>query len=178
MPGAISGEHRGMTTTGTGLDAAPDLAGTVVAWRVWRVIRHGGELHLASAVMRTIWPAREPLVAECLASRPFRDWVRRRPHHPAPAPRCDCGIYATGFDRTYEYLGYSLPEAFVRIVGRVALWGTVVECERGFGASHAYPLPLYLPGLPAGPSSTPPALTAGLERYGVPLEPLGSVAPR
>jgi hypothetical protein len=26
-----------------------------------------------------------------------------------------------------------------RVAGRVRLWGTVVECERGWRASHAYP---------------------------------------
>jgi hypothetical protein len=31
------------------------------------------------------------------------------------------------------------------VLGRVSLWGEVVECERGYRASHAYPAALYVP---------------------------------
>jgi hypothetical protein len=53
-----------------------------------------------------------------------------------------------------------------RVLGRVALWGTVVECERGWRASRAYPAHLYVP------SPRRPALfvLTGLRRPALPAE--------
>ena len=150
--------------------AAPDFAEPLEAWRVWRVVTVEGELSLASVVKRTIWPAGEPLVAQCLAARGFLDWARRRPPHPAPGERCACGVYAAPLDRSREYLRDSLPEALARVVGRVSLWGTVVECERGYRASHAYPLSIYVPF--SGDGATVARVAEGLGRYGVPVEVL------
>jgi hypothetical protein len=64
-----------------------------------------------------------------------------------------------------------------RVLGRVALWGTVIECERGFRASRAYPTRVYLPsdaGSPWGVEWEEVAL--GLSRYRVPIEALASAA--
>ncbi len=155
------------------LEAAPDFIEPLEAWRVWRVVAYKGELVLASAVKRTIWPAGEPLVAECLAAKPLlRDWLLRRPPHQAPCASCQCGIYATQWERVGKYLRDLLPEARARVLGRVALWGTVIESERGFRASHAYPLALYVPvdGADRSPLG-PDELARALARYRVPVEP-------
>jgi hypothetical protein len=55
-----------------------------------------------------------------------------------------------------------------RAMGRVALWGDVVECERGWRASHAYPLDLYVCA-PAWPTTAVDKLVDELERYAVPI---------
>jgi hypothetical protein len=56
-------------------------------------------------------------------------------------------------------------------VGRVSLWGTVCECERGWRASHAYPAQLYVPI--AGIESVRAAcIVDDLRRYGVPVRAL------
>lgn len=155
------------------LDAAPDYIEPLEAWRVWRVVECDGELWLASVVKRTLWRAGEPLAAECLRRRTLRSWLRRRPRHVAPHCDCECGIYATELTRAGEYLNDSFPEALGRVFGRVSLWGTVVECERGFRASHAYPLALYVAADAApGQRATPQTIAAGLARYGVPVEVL------
>lgn len=161
------------------LVSAPDYIGPLEGWRVWRVVERGGELALASVVRRTVWPARRPLVAECLDCRTLRAWLRRQPSHPAPALDCECGIYATDLDRAAPYLADTLPEARARVLGRVALWGTVVRCENGFRASHAYPRVLYVaadasPGWQLAPAD----LEWGLARYGVPLEIVGATTGR
>lgn len=57
------------------------------------------------------------------------------------------------------------------MLGRVALWGTVVECERGFRASSAYPVALYVPvGRGSNALRRALDLAAGLRRYRVPVE--------
>jgi hypothetical protein len=155
------------------LDAAPDYAEAFEAWRVWRVVRHDGVCALASVVKRTVWPAGEPLTAECLRALPLLDWLRRRRPHAAPEPQCECGIYAAGLDCVRGYLTDALPEARARVIGRVALWGSVVECERGFRATHAYPISLYVP-LPRGGRARASVLEVAreLERYEVPVQVL------
>lgn len=155
------------------LDAAPDYAEAFESWRVWRVGRHEGAFALASLVKRTVWPAGEPLSAECLKALPLFDWLRRRQPHGAPEPHCECGIYAAGLDCVRGYLTDALPESRVRVIGRVALWGSVVECERGFRASYAYPVALYVP-LPKGARARAAVeeVAHELVRYDVPVEVL------
>jgi hypothetical protein len=127
---------------------APDYAEALEAWRVWRVVATRDGLRLGSVVKPTLWPAGEPLVAECLRTSSLWSCLHRKraKTHIVPDERCECGIYAGSLGVIRQYL--SDPPAFVavaRIVGRVSLWGTVVECERGLRASHAYPARIYVP---------------------------------
>ena len=67
-----------------------------------------------------------------------------------------------------------------RVVGKVALWGKVIEAEHGWRAELAYPTEIWIPpslhvasGLEIG-TTRPPALPAEeiallLSRYGVPV---------
>jgi hypothetical protein len=159
----------------TSTAVAPDYAEPFEAWRVWRVVGHGTQLTLASIVKRTLWPPCEPLAAECLRPTRLLDWLRRRQPHPAPAPSCECGIYAGTLDVVRRYLTDTLPDARARVIGRVALWGTVVECEWGYRASYAYPLALWVPVPGRGRTwSGAESVAAGLERYRVPVRLLPS----
>jgi hypothetical protein len=146
---------------------APDFCAPVVAWRVWRVLRVGGETRLTSAYHTTQWPMLAPLEAECGRLRlPFRE------RHPAPSLRCRCGIYATLPEALGDHLDARVPgPAMPAVVGRVSLWGTVVECERGWRASRAYPERLYV--LTFG-IDEPAAwrIAEGLGGYGVPVDVL------
>jgi hypothetical protein len=156
----------------------PDYVEPIEAWRAWRVVAHAGGFALASVVKPTVWPAGEPLVAECLRGAPLGTWLRRRrrPAPPVPDPPCECGIYAAGLDVVGSYLNEALPPAAVaRAIGRVALWGTVIECERGYRASHAYPRLVYLPvdSYLHGRYSWDEVI-AGLGVYGVRVEPLAA----
>jgi hypothetical protein len=157
---------------------APDVGGTIDAWRVWRVWRgvRDGVYVLGSAIKPTLWPARQPLLAECLRRRPLA-WVRRKQRHAAPDAPCECGVYAVALEQLGLYLnGSSLQPDATRVVGQVALWGTVVECERGFRASHAYPLRIFVPSDVCGGRDRASELVDGLAAYGVPIELLS--APR
>jgi hypothetical protein len=137
------------------------------------VVERDGQLSLASVVKGTVWPAGKPLVAECLKPRPLLERVRRDAPHGAPTAECECGIYAATLERAEEYLNHSLPNALARVLGRVALWGSVVECELGFRASHAYPLALYVKTRASrDPRRIPEEIVAGLARYRVSVERL------
>jgi len=64
--------------------------------------------------------------------------------------------------------------AICTVVGRVALWGRVIECQRGWRGTHAYPTHLYLVGPALDRRHGPDARTlAGqLAVYGVPVDVL------
>ena len=57
--------------------------------------------------------------------------------HPSPVPGCTCGIYASSSLRNLVTSTPSMPA--VSAVGTVALWGRVIEHERGWRAEFAYP---------------------------------------
>lgn len=159
------------------MNEAPDFAEPLEAWRVWKVVRRDGEYSLGSVVQRTLWPAGEALAAECLRCRHLFPRLRRKREHAAPDARCECGIYAAELERVGQYVAEAPCSGVARVLGQVALWGTVIECERGLRASHAYPARIYVPadaGEPWRLSWEEVAL--GLWRYGVPIEPLAARA--
>ena len=71
------------------------------------------------------------------------------------------------------YLDSSYPgrASVERVLGQVRLWGTVIECERGWRGEHAYPDRLFVPRRPATTSSHEFAaeIAAGLRDYGIPI---------
>ena len=158
------------------MSIAPDYAEPFEVWRVWRVVRHAGAYWLGSIVQETIWPVREAFVAECLRGRRLLTRLRSS-RHLAPEAGCECGIYGTSLEGVAPYLADAPCRGIARVVGRVALWGWVVECERGFRAACAYPLKLYVPVDAGEPWCVDLEDVAfGLSRYGVPIEPLASRA--
>ena len=160
------------------MNEAPDFVEPFEAWRAWQVVRRDGEYSLRSVVQPTLWPAGQALVAECLAGRGLFPFLRRRRRrHDAPDAECRCGIYAAPLERIGQYVADAPCRGVARVLGRVALWGTVVECERGCRGSHAYPTKIYVPvdaGEPWRIGWDEVAL--GLCRYGVPVEPLAARA--
>ena len=150
------------------MSGAPDYPEPVVAWRVWFAREDQGRTRLRSLFHDLSWPVREPLAAECLRRRlPFR-----RGDHSAPAASCHCGIYAASLERVGSYLDPGwLRGRREPVVGRVSLWGRVVECEQGWRASLAYPERLYVPLLDArGDESRAARVALDLTDYGVPVE--------
>jgi hypothetical protein len=87
---------------------------------------------------------------------------------------CDCGIYAAARPTTLApYLDSSWPgrKSVDLALGRVRLWGTVIECERGWRGQHAYPDRLYLCLRSTSEESRRLAdeMTTGLRDYCVPI---------
>jgi hypothetical protein len=151
--------------------AAPDLIQPIVGWRAWLVVRRLGEPRLRSVMHDVEWPVREELLGSCL------DKLTVRPSgHPAPASGCGCGIYASrSADDAAAYLDrhcFRGDVAVHRLIGRVSLWGAVLECESGWRAARAYPLHLYVAvRTPAGDVvQGVDEIALGLTEYGVDVE--------
>ncbi|MCC6222952.1 MAG: hypothetical protein IT201_05615 [Thermoleophilia bacterium] len=161
---------------------APALIEPRVGWRVWDVVELDGALRLCSLAFWAVWPARREATAACRRSL-LEPALARLPPHYAPRERCGCGIHGTRTAAAALDFGRQVsrkPDSVARVAGRVSLWGTVVECEDGWRASHAYPSRLLVPAARAarrlvpgrGGLATAPAegVAAALEAYGVPVD--------
>lgn len=154
--------------------AAPDYAAPFEAWRTWKVVRGREGPVLSSLFFDLVWEPRLAVHATCLR----RTWLDRlgvlRREHEAPGRRCECGVYAAGLEQAVSYLWHprvAPRRAPVHVLGRVLLWGEVVECERGFRAASAYPAELLVPTAVSGRGrlSAIEDVAAGLSRYGIPV---------
>lgn len=156
------------------MSETPDYISPFEGWRLWLASTDAaGVFRLTSMRQQLVWPAREPLVAMCFRRRSF--FRARHAAHPDQAPPvrdCRCGIYAIS-DPTR--LGAFFDTDHVSrcgrqwVVGRVSLWGTVVESGRGWRASHAYPKQLYVP-LAKRNRGAANEVETHLREYGVPVE--------
>lgn len=103
----------------------------VVAWRTWALSgsARGDGLLLRPVISRgRPWVPQEVAEARC---------GRHRSHH-APEYDCRCGLHAS---HTFDILRRMRSPA---VLGRVALWGRVIEHDRGYRARFAYPQRLRL----------------------------------
>jgi hypothetical protein len=108
----------------------PDSIEPIVGRRCWGLAQLlDGALLLCSSA-ETIWPAEQPLEAECSK------------RHSAPAKRCSCGIYALAESEPWPY--YSFEGSRYPVWGEVLLWGVVIEGDKGYRAQYAYPKALNL----------------------------------
>ena len=60
-----------------------------------------------------------------------------------PGEGCTCGIAALRNPEA-ELMHLGRPDDIVYAIGEVALWGRIIEGSRGFRASRAYPLRVFL----------------------------------
>jgi hypothetical protein len=150
------------------LSEAPDYVEPIVGWRLWRIGRRGGEARLESPFYRSAWTPRAPLAARCEAPAV---WRRRR--HEAPQEGCTCGIYAAALDVLKDRLAGTTLWGWPRLaVGRVSLWGTVVETEKGWRGEFGYPSSLYVIVPPAASREKSERTATLLECYGVEVQML------
>jgi hypothetical protein len=165
---------------------APDYVEAIIAWRAWFVVADEEEIRLSSLVYKNVWVPRCELVASC-QRRVFcfpRVWRKKPSEHPAPTEECRCGIYgARDAEHATSYLTNDLWRdeplrwpLLHRAIGRVSLWGSVVECKQGWRASHAYPERIYLPTRSESGEALPQLgdLAAALSAYGVPVKLIDS----
>jgi hypothetical protein len=103
----------------------------ILAWRAWALStdRDWTEPRLRPVVgSPRPWPPLEPARAAC----------RRFRRHPTPDVGCTCGLHALVEPEALRWTRDPV------VVGTVALWGRVVEHERGYRAEFGYPQRLRL----------------------------------
>jgi len=113
--------------------------GVLLGWRCWSTDRSEGLLR--PIVMRgLVWKPRQPHEALCPEEV-----------HPVPSQACKCGLWAVCHPMLLNEVGWtnSPPQGVpklpgVLVVGQVALWGSIVEHERGWRAQFGYPTHLYV----------------------------------
>jgi hypothetical protein len=142
-------------------------AEAVEGWRVWDLSDGAdGPMLWPTKTNADPWPRGAPLEARCTRSRlELGRFVRHR----APDPACSCGIYAADSLAFVERGRPAWPPPTV--IGRVALWGTIVAHERGWRARSAYPDRLRLmcvvcAWIEPGPGEPAVIHSFGRRRYG------------
>jgi hypothetical protein len=107
----------------------------LIGWRVWRVA-DGFLLGVASELS---WLPQFRYDATC-------EHQEAGATHAAPDRNCTCGISAFKSREDAELLARETAGSEVIVLGRVSLWGRVIETERGYRAARAYPYDLELLG--------------------------------
>jgi hypothetical protein len=131
----------------------------LVGWRCWFVLPEEG---LLRPIFKRglVWKPREAIQALCPEHL-----------HEIPDEDCKCGVWTVCHPMLLDEIGWTSapPQGIgklpgVMVVGEVSLWGKILQHERGWRASSAYPRHLY--------AFTEDALLAETlrERYGVPVE--------
>jgi hypothetical protein len=148
---------------------------------MWSIATDRGRSRLASPLFRAIWPPTSELAAVCEA-RHHRPWRRRRRDHAVPVARCSCGVHAMSEPR---YLStYILPPVSAQVVrraiGRVSLWGRVIEGSCGWRAAAAFPAEIWLPQADSAGRRIEDidAVAMDLADYGVPVHICDAMTPR
>jgi hypothetical protein len=118
-------------------------SGACTGWRAWRLGPDG----LRSVLHDDVWLPGRPLDASC------------REAHAAPDVLCGCGIHAARDVREARRYLVGRDDR-PRVLGRVSLWGLVVEGEKGWRAERGYPERLWAPD---------DEIAALLAAYGVPV---------
>ncbi len=121
-----------------------DEAAPIRGWRVWTVVETAAGLRLGSVIHDEVW---EPGTTALAACRRHEDlFAPAVPPHPTPSGICGCGFHAVRDPAdAWSYLrGRDEPNVVRRILGEVALWGRVVETEKGWRAAAAYPVRVYV----------------------------------
>jgi hypothetical protein len=129
----------------------------LLGWRIWLV--DGSRLR--AVVWGTEWPPLARFGASC-EHAPAAFWRENRTSntlllagfggggdeaHAAPNAGCDCGVHAFKRREDAELLAAEKAGGgAVLALGRVSLWGRVVETERGYRAGLAYPYDLEVLG--------------------------------
>jgi hypothetical protein len=139
-------------------------------------------LRLASLVYHELWEPGQAAAARCRRTLAALPWGRIPLHEP-PNYDCWCGIHAVSTpDRALAYLHSAVdssPREVQRVFGTVSLWGRVVESERGWRATHAYPSRIVVPSRRLQRAAaaalwpyrlSPRDVARELEAYGVPVE--------
>lgn len=129
--------------------SAPDSADVVYGWRSWGVRKattKAGLTVLQSITHReAFWQPRATMEAVCPRSTGRANGVARKGHE-VPDSHCSCGLYSAKNRKHLMTMGYHRYGGdLFHVIGRVALWGKVIEGSQGWRSQFGYPAELYLP---------------------------------
>jgi hypothetical protein len=141
---------------------APDFVEPIVGWRVWRVMKCRDHYLLGSLFNNVAWFPATPLHAQCFQRI-------RSSLHRSPGEKCHCGIYAAR-PEAIEWASVAQRGLKPLVVGRVYLWGEVIEAERGWRAARAYPERIFVPRIREPFEDADFRIVDGLAAFGVPVE--------
>ena len=149
------------------------LSEPIYAWKVWRVITaienerwvYGKYTLISPLYMYVGWPYRVAMAADRLCWFNSDSKIIEVPHE-APYFFCECGIHAFNSEEdaikymqrerkfpvqwqvTFSHIKGSAQEkpreCFA--IGKVSLWGDVIEHEQGYRAQYAYPYDIEIIG--------------------------------
>lgn len=110
----------------------PDSIEPLIGWRAWRVDRFGS---LLSRTCEVAWPGGSKLVASCNASG----------GHDTPQVNCSCGIYSVKtLEGAIRYVSDGNWGSSDVAIGKIKVWGRVVQATKGYRSEFAYPIEVYL----------------------------------
>lgn len=99
----------------------------IIAYRGWDI---EGRTLTAQGYNSMKWFVRKPMVATCYDDEEHET--------NAPDGNCSCGLHAfKDLATLHQVVGSS------EVLGRVALWGRIIEHEHGYRAEYAYPQVLF-----------------------------------
>lgn len=131
------------------------VAGPIIAYRTWEV--RNDVLFGVGMGAEVCWKPLTPLKA-----RHVDGTTSSHPDNPCPYERCKCGIYAL------KTLAGVTEKSDV--IGKVALWGKVIEHEHGYRAEYAYPLAFFVPKAPMPGFPVNTSMGELAKRYGITVE--------
>jgi hypothetical protein len=132
------------------VDRIPDLVQVITAYRAWRAESVNGQVRLVALGVDVVWQPRRKAKAECIrwASSRMRRLLFKEEEecreHEAPDFHCCCGIWGfKSIENLLSALGRGGRSYTPSVIGKVSLWGRVIETENGFRAQYAYPEELW-----------------------------------
>lgn len=121
-----------------GGDVLPDEFGTepLLGYRGWHVVDagDGSGYALKSLHLSYIWDRQVQAICHQQGAM-----FLKGDHHIgniSPDPRCSCGIYAQLPEQPLTEWD-SVKRGKVTASGTIAMWGRIIQCERGYKAQHA-----------------------------------------
>lgn len=123
----------------------PDLAESILAYRVFRTTPHGILQSMHSSLPDINWIPGQVKEAKCCCATYVgsRSALLRHEHPPALGGWCgvhafkDLGTLNDNYTGVGLALQYAHVDAFYYVVGQVWLWGKVIEHEFGYRAQYA-----------------------------------------